>query len=96
MEHEYDSTDEISRFESGFRLARAEDVIFELYRASAFVQNEAALGFERVVMNGDSRVPSTAEVRAWISSVVRGALAVQPTKLSWWDRQVVRVREWFV
>lgn len=93
---EHNSTSETDRYESRFRLARSEDAIFELYRASAFVQNEAALEFERVVTNGDSRVPSTVEVRAWICSVVRGALVVRPAKPSWWDRQVVRVHGWFV
>lgn len=78
------------------RLATAEDAIFDLYRACAFQQNEAAYNFDRVIVNGDRRVPSLVEVSSWIHSVVHNTLIVRPPEPKWWEKVYVTVRSWVV
>lgn len=71
-----------------YRVDRATDVVFDLYRSCAFRQEEAALDFERMITNGDPRMPSSAEIRDWLAGAFRGGLVARPQQLSGWDRFV--------
>lgn len=78
------------------RMSRAADAIFETYRTAVFYQTEAARDFENVITNGDPRVPSTAEVRAWLSGVVSGSLVARPEEPSTWQKIKSTMKSWVV